>query len=40
MTQKSNPKGKKKPKRIKELKAQSYEKRQSVVIEEVLGGSG
>lgn len=40
MTQKSNPKGKKKPKKIKEVKAQSYKKRQSVVIQEVLGGSG
>lgn len=37
MTQKSNPKGKKKPKRIKEVKAQRFEKRQSVVTQKVLG---
>lgn len=37
MTHKSNPKGKKKPKRIKEVKAQRCEKRQSVVIQDVLG---
>ena len=37
MTQKSNPKRKEKPEQIKEAKAQKFETRQLVVIQEVLG---
>ena len=37
MTQKSNPKGKKKLKKIKEVKAQRFAKRQSAVTQKVPG---